>query len=264
MARHQVRNAFMPPTALKMMRQVVDPARHRFSMRSIGSGGERLGDEVLEWGRATFGLTINEFYGQTEANLLVANCASLMPTKPGSMGRAVPGHTVAVLGPDGREVPHGTAGTIAARGPDPVFFLRYWNNPEATAEKIRDGWLLTGDTGHRDEEGYFWFHARDDDVISSGSYRIGPGEIEECLMRHPAVALVAVVGVPDALRGEVVKAFIVPREGVAPDATLEAEIQAYVKTRLSAHEYPRRIAFRTSLPMTVTGKIRRRDLREEG
>ncbi len=264
MARHQVRNAFMPPTALKMMRQVVDPARHGFAMRSIGSGGERLGDEVLEWGRATFGLTINEFYGQTEANLLVANCASLMPTRPGSMGRAVPGHTVAVLGPDGREVPHGTAGMIAARGPDPVFFLRYWNNPEATAEKIRDGWLLTGDTGHRDEEGYFWFHARDDDVISSGSYRIGPGEIEECLMKHPAVAMVAVVGVPDALRGEVVKAFIVPREGVAPDATLEAEIQAYVKTRLSAHEYPRKIAFRTSLPMTVTGKIRRRDLREEG
>jgi acetyl-CoA synthetase len=264
MARHQVRNAFMPPTALKMMRQVTDPARHGFAMRSIGSGGERLGDEVLEWGRATFGLTINEFYGQTEANLLVANCASLMPTKPGSMGRAVPGHTVAVLGPDGREVPHGTAGKIAARGPDPVFFLRYWNNPEATAEKIRDGWLLTGDTGHRDEEGYFWFHARDDDVISSGSYRIGPGEIEECLMKHPAVAMVAVVGVPDALRGEVVKAFIVPREGVAPDATLEAEIQAYVKTRLSAHEYPRKIAFRTSLPMTVTGKIRRRDLREEG
>jgi acetyl-CoA synthetase len=264
LARHGVRNAFMPPTALKMMRQVSQPqARHNYAMRSIASGGERLGEEMLDWGRQTFGLTINEFYGQTEANLTVGNCATLMPLKPGSMGRAIPGHRVEVIDEHGHPVPPGATGTIAVRAPDPVFFLRYWNKPQATAEKFLNGWLLTGDIGHRDEDGYFWFHARNDDVIISGGYRIGPTEIEECLMRHPAVAMVAVVGVPDKLRGEVVKAYIVPRDGTRIDEQLRADVQAFVKTKLSAHEYPRQIEFRASLPMTITGKIRRRDLREE-
>ena len=263
LGRHGIRNAFMPPTALKMMRQVASPqTRFSYAMRTVASGGERLGDEMLDWGRATFGLTINEFYGQTEANLTVANCASIMPPKAGSMGRAVPGHVVEVVDEDGHPVVPGETGTIAVKAPDPVFFLRYWNKPEATADKFRNGWLMTGDTGHRDADGYFWFHARNDDVINSGGYRIGPTEIEDCLMRHPAVAMVAVVGVPDALRGEIVKAFIVPRQGTAADDALGAEIQAFVKTRLSAHEYPRQIEFRDSLPMTVTGKIRRKDLRE--
>jgi acetyl-CoA synthetase len=259
-----VRNAFMPPTALKIMRQVPDPrSKFAYSMRSVASGGERLGDEMLAWGREVFGLTVNEFYGQTEANLTVGNCASIMPLKEGSMGRAIPGHALEVIGEDGEPLPPGEAGTIAVKAPDPVFFLRYWDKPEATEEKYCNGWLLSGDTGHRDEEGYFWFHGRNDDVIISGGYRIGPTEIEECLMQHPAVAMVAVVGVPDAVRGEVVKAFIVPRNGVTPDAGLHAEVQAYVKSRLSAHEYPRQIEFRESLPMTITGKIRRRDLRAE-
>jgi len=264
LARHKVRNAFMPPTALKMMRQVDRPKdRFPYAMRSIASGGERLGEEMLDWGRRTFGLTINEFYGQTEANLTVGNCAAIMGLKPGSMGRAIPGHTVEVVDGDGHPVPPGATGTIAVKAPDPVFFLRYWNKPEATAEKFLNGWLLTGDVGHRDEDGYFWFHARNDDVIISGGYRIGPTEIEECLMRHPAVALVAVVGVPDALRGEVVKAFIVPRQGVRIDPALTADVQSFVKSRLSAHEYPRQIEFRDTLPMTITGKIRRKDLRDE-
>jgi acetyl-CoA synthetase len=149
------------------------------------------------------------------------------------------------------------------KAPDPVFFLRYWNKPDATEEKFCNGWLLTGDTGHRDEEGYFWFHGRNDDVIISGGYRIGPTEIEDCLMQHPAVAMVAVIGVPDNVRGEVVKAFIVPREGTAVDTALQADVQNFVKARLSAHEYPRQIEFRDALPMTITGKIRRKDLRDE-
>jgi acetyl-CoA synthetase len=254
----------MPPTALKMMRQVSRPQqRFGYAMRSVASGGERLGEEMLDWGRETFGLSMNEFYGQTEANLTIGNCASVMDLKQGSMGRAMPGHIVEVVDDEGNPVPPGSTGTIAVKAPDPVFFLRYWNKPEATEEKFKNGWLLTGDTGNRDEDGYFWFHARNDDVIISGGYRIGPTEIEECLMAHPVVAMVAVVGVPDPLRGEVVKAFIVPREGATVDDTVRADVQDFVKARLSAHEYPRQIEFRDSLPMTVTGKIRRKDLREE-
>jgi acetyl-CoA synthetase len=264
LARLGVRNSFMPPTALKMMRQVVRPKeRFGYSMRSVASGGERLGDEMLEWGRQVFGLTMNEFYGQTEANLTIGNCASIMGLKHGSMGRAIPGHVVEVVDDQGYPVPPGTTGTIAIKAPDPVFFLHYWNNPEATADKFRNGWLLTGDTGTRDESGYFWFHARNDDVIISSGYRIGPTEIEECLMGHPVVAMVAVIGVPDPVRGEVVKAFIVPRPGIKIDDAVHADVQAFVKARLSAHEYPRRIEFRDSLPMTITGKIRRKDLRED-
>ena len=186
-----------------------------------------------------------------------------MRHKSGSMGRAIPGHMLEVIDDDGQPVKPGDAGTIAVKRPDPVFFLRYWNNPKATAEKFRGDWLLTGDVGHRDEEGYFWFHGRDDDVIISSGYRIGPTEIEDCLMQHDAVASVAVIGAPDPVRGEVVKAFIVPRAGTAADEALRADIQAYVKDRLSAHEYPRLIEFRESLPLTITGKIRRKDLRDE-
>jgi acetyl-CoA synthetase len=265
LARHGIRNAFMPPTALKLMRNVRAPKqRFGYDMRSIASGGERLGDEMLAWGREAFGLTINEFYGQTEANVTVANCASIMPLKEGSMGRAVPGHVLEVVDDDGLPVAPGETGTIAVKAPDPVFFLRYWNKPEATQDKYRGEWLLTGDTGHRDEDGYFWFYGRNDDVIISSGYRIGPTEIEECLMHHPAVAMVAVIGVPDKVRGEIVKAFIVPKADIVADEALHADVQAFVKARLSAHEYPRAIEFRESLPMTITGKIRRKDLRDEG
>ena len=260
LAQHGIRNAFMPPTALKIMRQQAAP-RSPLRMRSVASGGERLGGDMLDWGRATFGVTINEFYGQTEANLVIGNCATLMPTRDGSMGRAIPGHEVAVIDADGAAMPPGQAGSIAVRAPDPVMFLRYWRNPEATARKFRGDWLLTGDLGVRDEDGYFWFHGRDDDVIISAGYRIGPDEVEGCLAAHPAVAMVAVVGVPDALRGEVVKAFVVPREGHAAGPELAADIQGYVKARLSGHEYPREIEFLDEMPMTITGKIMRRELR---
>jgi len=258
-----LRNLFMPPTALKLMRAVERPrARWDYAVRSIGSGGETLGEGLLDWGRETFGLTINEFYGQTECNLVVANCAGLMPVKPGSMGRAVPGHEVAVIDPSGRPCPPGVAGDIAVRRPDPVMFLGYWRSPEASEAKFRGDWLLTGDQGVRDEEGYFRFVGRDDDVITSAGYRIGPGEIEDTVMRHPAVAMAAAVGVPDPLRTERVKAFVVLKEGVEASPALAEEIRLYVKKRLSAHEYPREVAFVPELPLTATGKVMRRKLRE--
>jgi acetyl-CoA synthetase len=263
MARHEVRNAFMPPTALRMMRQVRDPSRFGHRLRSIGSGGETLGAETLDWGREAFGLTINEFYGQTECNLVIANCAGLMRVKPDVMGRPVPGHHVAVIDDQGAVCAPGFEGRIAIRRPDPVMFLGYWNNPAATAAKFEGEWLITGDTGVTDDEGYIRFVARSDDVITSAGYRIGPGEVEDCLLRHPAVSLAAVVGVPDALRTEQVTAVIVPRDGVVRDDSLATDIQAFVRTRLAAHLYPRRVVFADSLPLTATGKVMRGALRRE-
>ena len=257
-----IRNAFLPPTALKMMRAVPEPEkRWKLAMRSIASGGETLGAELIEWGRRVFGLTINEFYGQTECNMIVSSCARLMPARPGIMGRAVPGHRLAIVDNAGRVVPDGTLGKVAVQRPDPVMFLEYWRNPEATAAKFAGDWLLTGDTGTRDEAGWIKFVGRDDDVITSAGYRIGPGEIEDCLLGHDAVRLAGVVGKPDAERTEIVKAYIVLKEGCTPSDTLAREIQAHVKTRLAAHEYPREIAFVDELPMTTTGKIIRRELR---
>jgi len=263
MAEFDVRNVFMPPTALKMMRQAAPSGNSpRLALRSIGSGGESLGAELLDWGRETFGLTVNEFYGQTECNLVVSNCAGLMPVKAGSMGRAVPGHEVAVVDDAGNVLADGEVGTIAVKRPDPVMFLEYWRTPEATARKFAGDWLLTGDTGRRDEDGYFRFVGREDDVITSGGYRIGPGEIEDCLLRHPAVAMAAVVGIPDPIRTERIKAFIVLDGEVEASEALAADIQGHVRTRLAAYEYPREIAFVDALPMTTTGKIMRRKLRQ--
>ena len=262
MEAENVRNVFLPPTALKLMRQ--SGARgDRVRLRTIGCGGEPLGDEMLSWTREHLGVTINEFYGQTEANLLVGNCASIWDVRPGSMGRPYPGHDVRVLRNDGTVAPNGELGEIALRMPDPVAFLRYWGKPEQTREKYsEDGrWLMTGDLAREDEDGYLWYVSRNDDVITSGGYRIGPSEIEACLMRHPAVAMAAVVGVPDAVRGEVVKAFVVLADGRTPSAELEVEVQDLVKQRLAAYLYPRQIEFLSELPLTTTGKIRRAELR---
>ncbi len=263
MARHHVRNTFLPPTALKLMRMAgVRPAAA--GLRSIGSGGETLGAELLDWAKATFGVTPNEFYGQTECNLVAANNGALFPIRPGSLGRAVPGHRVAIIDDTGNEVPTGHTGTIAVRRPDPVMFLGYWNNPDATAAKYVGDWLLTGDLARRDDDGYFWFAGRSDDLITSAGYRIGPGEIEDCLLGHPAVSMAAVAGIPDPVRTEAVKAWIVLRPGLTGSPGLAAEIQAFVKTRLAAHEYPRHVVFVDALPMTATGKIIRRQLRDGG
>lgn len=262
LAKYGVRNAFMPPTALKMMRQVPRPwERHDYAMRSIGSGGETLGAELLDWGRETMKLTINEFYGMTECNLVLCNCAELMEVRPGSMGRPVPGHRVEVVDPAGRPLGPGEVGEVACARPDPVMFLEYWGNPQATRDKFIDDWCLFGDMAKKDADGYFWFVGRKDDLITSSGYRIGPSEIEDCLIKHPSVALAAVIGAPDPVRGDVVMAFILPKPGVIPDSALEREIQEFVKTRLAAHEYPRRIEFVSELPMTATGKIKRNELR---
>jgi acetyl-CoA synthetase len=262
-ARYGIRNAFMPPTALKLMRQVKDPqSRHAYAMRSIGSGGETLGEELLDWGRQVMGLTINEFYGQTECNLIVGCCAGIMEIRPGSMGRAIPGHMVEVVDEAGKPVPEGTVGEIAVKRPDPVMFLEYWNNPDATRSKFIGDWLLTGDLAKKDGDGYFWFNGRKDDVITSAGYRIGPAEIEDCLMKHPAVAMVAVIGSPDEVRTEIVKAFVVPKADVTPGPDVAEDIKRFVKTRLAAHEYPREVEFVEELPMTATGKIMRRELKQ--
>ena len=263
MAATGVRNAFIPPTALRMLRAGGSPqGRYSLNLRTVGSGGEALGAQTYEWGRSALGLTINEFYGQTECNKVLAACAKIGVSKPGASGKPVPGHDVAVIRPDGARCAPGELGQIAVKRPDPVMFLEYWNRPDATREKFIGDWMTTGDQGVCDEEGYISYVGRDDDVITSAGYRIGPGEIEDCLIRHPVVALAAVIGKPDPVRTEIVKAFIVLKQGVSASDALAADIQAFVKTRLSAHEYPREIAFIPEMPMTTTGKVIRRLLRE--
>jgi acetyl-CoA synthetase len=262
MSRHQIRNTFLPPTALKLMRMAnIPPTR---GLRSIGSGGETLGAELLDWATETFGVTPNEFYGQTECNLVAGNNGALFPIRPGSLGRAIPGHTVAIVDASGRELPTGHIGTVAIRRPDPLMFLGYWNNPTATTEKYAGDYLLTGDQARQDEDGYLWFAGRSDDLITSAGYRIGPGEIEDCLIKHPAVSMAAVAGIPDPVRTEAVKAWIVLRPGTTASPDLARDIQDFVKNRLAAHEYPRHVEFVDELPMTATGKIIRRQLRERG
>jgi acetyl-CoA synthetase len=261
-SKYGIRNAFMPPTALKMMRQVKDPRkRYDYRMRTIGSGGETLGEELLDWGRRVMDLEINEFYGQTEVNLVVGNCSEIMPIRRGSMGKPIPGHRVEVVDAEGRVVQPGTVGEIAILRPDPVMFLNYWQNEEATREKFIGDWSLTGDLGKKDEDGYLWYVARKDDIITCSGYRIGPAEIEDCLIKHPAVAMSAVIGTPDAVRTEIVKAFIVLKSGEQATEDLASHIKEFVKTRLAAHEYPREIEFVAELPMTNTGKIIRGELR---
>jgi acetyl-CoA synthetase len=239
-----VRNVFMPATALRMMAAHDGPA---LSLRTLASGGEMVGEETAAWCSERLGARLNEFYGQTEANLLIGNCAA-WPAKPGSMGKAYPGHDVRVVN-----------GEIVVRvEADPVVFLGYWRDPDATAEKVRDGWLHTGDLAEVDDDGYFRFVGRTDDLISSAGHRIGPGEIEECLVRHPSVALAAVIGIPDQVRGEAIKAFVV---ATSPSEELAAELRALVRERLAAYEVPREIDFVDELPLTTSGKIRRNELR---
>jgi acetyl-CoA synthetase len=263
MAKHNVRNVFIPPTALRMLRTAKNPrGRHNVNLRTLGSGGESLGAETYEWGKDAFDLVINEFYGQTECNLVLASCNMIGVSRPGAIGKPVPGHEVAVIGEDGRTMKAGELGQIAVKRPDPVMFIEYWDREEATREKFIGDWMTTGDQGMVDEDGYIHFVGRDDDVITSSGYRIGPGEIEDCLIGHPAVALAAVVGKPDPVRTEIVKAFVVLKPGQTKSDALAVELQEFVKTRLAAHEYPREIAFIDQMPMTTTGKIIRRLLRE--
>ncbi|MBB3915644.1 AMP-binding protein [Rhizobium fabae] len=263
MAEMKVRNAFIPPTALRLMRSVADPrSKYDLVLRTIGSAGEALGRETYEWARRALGITVNEFYGQTECNFVLSSSAAYGVTRAGAIGRTVPGHRVAIVDEAGEELPVGEPGQIAIASPDPVMFLGYWNDVAATERKFVKGWLLTGDIGRQDADGYVTFEGRDDDVITSSGYRIGPAEIEDCLIGHPAVQLAAAVGKPDAVRTEIVKAYIVLSPGHSPSETLATDIREWVKMRLSMHEYPREVEFIDSLPLTTTGKVIRRLLRE--
>jgi acetyl-CoA synthetase len=259
---HKVTLALLTPTMLKLMRQVENPReRYQLKLRAILSGGEAVGKELLEWANRELDLQINEAFGQTEANVILGNNGSVMPIKPGSIGRPTPGSIVAIIDDDGNELPPGEEGHIAAKRPDPVMLLEYLNKPEATREKFIGDWLITGDVGHMDADGYFWFHGRGDDVITSSGYRIGPGEIEDALLKHEAVQMVAVIGVPDPVRTEIIKAFIIPTDGTVVSDALVDELRDSVRERLARHEVPKLIEFVDSLPMTTTGKIMRKDLR---
>ncbi|WBU53822.1 AMP-binding protein [Paracoccus sp. SCSIO 75233] len=248
--------AFLPPTALRMLKAA---DMQIAGLRSVASAGETLGAEMLAWGRDAFGLEINEFYGQTECNMVAACAHSMFPTRPGWFGKAAPGFEMAVIDEAGQ--PTTAEGDIAIRRGAGSMFLGYWNRPEATAEKFRGDWLVTGDRGEM-ADGYLRFVGRDDDVITSGGYRIGPSEIEDVLIKHEAVAAAGVVGKPDPMRTEIVKAYVVLRDGFAPSDDLAAELQAHAKRWSAAHSYPREVAFLDELPMTVTGKVMRRELRK--
>jgi acetyl-CoA synthetase len=267
--KYGVRNSFLFPTALKlMMKAVPEPkGKYRMNLRSIMSAGEAVGVTVIEWAREQLGVTINEMFGQTEINYVVGNCQAAWPVKPGSIGRPYPGHRVAVIDGEGNEVPRGEPGEVAVHRfcngeRDPVHFLEYWKNPQATLDKYIGDWGCTGDQAKMDEDGYLWYQGRTDDVIKSSGYRIGPAEIENCLVKHPAVANAAVIGKPDATRGAVVKAFIVLLPGQKPSKALEEDIQKHVRARLAPYEYPKEIEFIDALPMTTTGKVQRKELRK--
>ena len=258
-----IRNVFLPPTALKMLREVARPRdRWKLSLRSIASGGESLGKELLRWSDEELQTPINEFYGQTECNVVISSCSSWFPPLPGAIGKAVPGHEVAIIDDEGRELPPGVEGNIAVRSPDPVMFLGYWRNEAATRQKFIRDWLITGDRGSLTREGFVHYLGRTDDIITSAGYRIGPSEIEDCLLKHPAVTSAGVVGVPDAQRTEIVAAFVVLREGYVGTGELKSALQQHVRSRLGGHQYPRYVQFIDKLPLTVTGKVIRRALRD--
>ena len=264
----EIKNTFLPPTALKMMKSF-NPSKtvKNLKLRTVGSGGEALGEDLLEWGKQILGVGINEFYGQTECNLTVSNCGAIMPTRQGSIGKPVPGHEVRIINENGELIKEpGLDGEIIVKSDTPVSFLKYWENDKATKQKVRDGWLYTGDFAYKDEEGYFYFKGRKDDIINTSGYRVGPSEVEDAVLSHPKVSMVAVIGIPDKLRGHIIKAFVVPRDHnnvLAENEILKRSIQNHVKLKLAAHEYPRLIEFVHELPLTTTGKIIRKDLREK-
>jgi acetyl-CoA synthetase len=273
MEKYGVTNTFLFPTALKMMMKAYPQPREQFSLklRAIMSAGEAVGDTVFNWCQSALGVTPNEMFGQTEMNYIVGNSAHRWPAKAGSMGRPYPGHRVAVIDDDGNPVKPGEIGEVALHRtdihghPDPIFFIEYWKNPEATRNKYTGDWCRTGDLASMDEDGYLWYQGRADDMFKAAGYRIGPSEIENCLVKHPSVANVAVVPKPDPERGNVVKAYIVLTQGTErskeADEKLIAELQAHVRGKLAPYEYPKEIEFIDELPMTTTGKVQRRVLR---
>ena len=267
MEKFEVKNTFLPPTSLKMMKSFnLYKSRDKLHLRTVGSGGEALGEELLNWGKEILNVGINEFYGQTECNLTVSNNGLIMKQKLGSIGRPVPGHKVKLMKDDGTFISKSDdEGEIVVQSNYPSIFSGYWNNDKETQKKIIDGWLHTGDYATVDNEGYFYFKGRKDDLINSSGYRIGPTEIENTILSLQEVEMVAVVGVPDELRGEIIKAVIVPREKSLlknKNENLKDKIKEHVKQNLAAHEYPRLIEFVKELPLTTTGKIKRNLIRK--
>ncbi len=281
MQQQGVTHSFLFPTALKAMMKAVPEPRKQYTLQlqALMSAGEAVGDAVFNWCRDQLGVTVNEMFGQTEINYIVGNCARFWPAKPGSMGKGYPGHRVAVIDDEGHECAVDVPGDVAVNrfdvhgDPDPVFFLGYWKNDAATQGKFTGDWCRTGDLATRDADGYLWYQGRADDVFKAAGYRIGPGEIENCLVKHPAVANAAVVPKPDRERGSVVKAYVVlSPETIAKrdqstlgrarfEQELVAELQAHVRGQLAPYEYPKDIEFIDALPMTTTGKVQRRVLR---
>ena len=266
MARHGVTHSFVTPTGLKRLAEVSTPRVKwpDLAIRVICTGGESLPGDVVRWAEEDLGIVCNEFYGLTEFNHMVGNCRALYPIVPGSMGRAYPGRRVAIIDDDGNEQPEGVVGEIASWRPDdPSLFLGYWGQP-GVPERMRLGnWLRSGDLAKRDAEGYFWYQGRNDDLIKSAGYRIGPAEVEDCLVRHEKVAEAAVIGKPDPDRGAIVKAFVRLMPGQVPGDDLTRALQDHVKTNLAAYKYPREIAYVNDFPLTSSGKIRRNELRRQ-
>lgn len=262
MARHEITHSFMTPTALKRLAELAEPqSRWPLKLATVCTGGESLPSEVVRWCERAMRATCNEFYGLTEFNHLVGNCKAIYPIRPGSMGRAYPGHRTTIVDDAGRELPPGETGEIVAHVSDPTLFLGYWNE-RGLPDRLRLGdWLRTSDLAYRDADGYFWYQGRNDDLIKSAGYRIGPAEVEDCLVAHKAVAEAAVVGVPDRERGAIVKAFIRLSPGYAAGDALARELQEHVKSRLAAYKYPRQVEFVSEFPLTSSGKIRRGELR---
>ena len=262
--RHKITHCFLTPTALKRLATIDKPKENwpNIKLSAIGTGGEPLPGSVLAWSKKALDIPINEFYGLTEVNHLVGNCEKLWPIKAGSMGKAYPGHDIVIVDENGNQVPSGTVGEITASDKDPTLFIGYWNNPDKTSEIRIGNRIKTGDFGHQDDDGYFWYKGREDDLIKSSGYRIGPAEIEDALVSHPAVAEAAVIGVDDEERGQVIKAFVsLTKRGVASDKLVE-ELKQHVKHSLAFFKYPRIIDFVEEFPLTSTGKINRKELRQ--
>jgi acetyl-CoA synthetase len=255
MARTQVRNAFIPPTALRMMRAAPNPkGRHTINMRSIGSGGESLGAETYEWGKSAFGLVINEFYGQTECNIVLAACSALGVSKPGAIGRPVAGHSVAIIDADGNPLKAGETGQIAVKRPDPVMFLEYWGKPEATRDKFIGEWMTTGDQGVMDEDGYVSITGRLKEIINRGGEKISPREVDEIIMGHPAVHQCVTFAMPHDMLGEDVAAAVVLRQGIS---ATDKDLREYASARLAPYKVPKKILILTEIPVGATGKLQR-------
>ena len=263
LSRHGVSNVFTTPTAMRSMMAIEDAGeRYPQRFRVVCSAGEPLNPEAIRWFREQYGLTVLDYYGLSESYPLCANYP-FMEVREGSMGRPMPGWDVQILDEDENPVGVGERGEICLRArSNPHYPLGYWRNEEAARETFGGDWFHTRDAAERDEDGYFWYAGRADDVIISAGYRIGPFEVESACIEHPAVLEAAAVASPDERRGNVVKAFIVLAEGREPSDELAEEIKGFVRDNLSAYAYPRRIEFTDELPKTLTGKIRRIELRE--